>query len=291
MVKLHQLRIFESVSRHLNVTSAADELHMSQPAVSSQLKLLEKEYNLQFYDRSNQGMKLTQVGREFLEDIRPVLAKLDVIEHEFKKTVKKGRSSVLAIGGSHTLSVTVLPEILAVFRARHPDVQLVVETRDSCSVEADILEGGVELGLITNPTYFPNCVYEPYQDYEGVAFVPPDSEVPAKQMSLEELCTYPLVVKRDSIIIQEIRRRGYQPPLAVQCDAADAVKAAVVKGLGVGLLFAGRVETEIAEGQLRMLDVPEMRDIRIKAFIVYDNRKPLSGSALDFLHTLHESKA
>ena len=62
-MNLHQLRIFESISRHLNVTNAARELHMSQPAVSSQLKLLEQEFKLKFYKRSNRGMAMTRAGR------------------------------------------------------------------------------------------------------------------------------------------------------------------------------------------------------------------------------------
>jgi DNA-binding transcriptional LysR family regulator len=289
-VKLHQLNIFECVSRHLNVTNAAAELNMSQPGVSSQLKLLEKEYNLKFYARSNHGMSLTQIGRDFLEETRPILAKLKEIEKTFKTTVKASRSSILAVGGSNTLSVTVLPEILGTFRARHPDVQLVIQTSDSHTMESNVLNSEVEIALITNPTYFHDCVYEPYKDYESVAFVPPDSSLPNKQMSLEELAALPLIVRRGSVIVDEIRKRGYQPNLVVQCDAPDAVKASVERGLGVGLLFRGRVAPEIEKGQLRVLDVPEMKDIKIKAFIVFDNRKPLSSSAMDFLHTLHNSK-
>jgi DNA-binding transcriptional LysR family regulator len=291
MVKLHQLKIFECVSRHLNVTNAAAELNMSQPGVSSQLKMLEEEYNLKFYNRSNHGISLTPIGREFLEETRPVLAKFEEIERSFKKAVKESRSATLAVGGSNTLSVTVLPEILKVFRARHPDVQLVIKTSDSHSMETNVLNGGVEIALITNPTYFRDCVYEPYKDYESVAFVPPDSSIPDKPMSLQELTTLPLIVRRDSVIVDELRKRGFQPNLVVQCDAPEAVKASVEMGIGVGLLFRGRVIPEIEKGQLRMLDVPEMKDIKIKAFVVFDNREALSSSAMDFLHTLHSSKS
>jgi DNA-binding transcriptional LysR family regulator len=286
MATLHQLKIFECVSRHLNVTSAAEELKMSQPGVSSQLKLLEKEYNLRFYDRSNQGMSLTRVGREFLEEIRPLLSKIEEIDRRFKKNDNRSDSSLFVVGGSNTLSVTVFPEILGKFRARHPDIQLVLKTSSSHAMEASVQNSDVEVALITNPTYADHCIYKPFKDYESVAFVPPDSPISGERMTLERLTSYPLIAKRGSLIIDELRKRGYPPNLVVQCDAPDAVKAAVKRGLGVGLLFGGRVALEIEKGELRLLDVPEMKEIKIKAFVVYGNRKRLSARALDFLDTL-----
>jgi len=290
-MNLHQLRIFETISRHLNVTSAARELHMSQPAVSSQLKLLEQEYSLKFFARSNRGMEITRTGEDFLQAIRPVLARLDEVEQQFKNGGQALDSPVLTVGGSNTLSVTVFPEILFDFRSRHPEVQLVVETRESRILETSVLNAGVEIALITNPNYLPACTYEPYKEYEAVAFVPWDSAITEETMSLAELISHPLIVRRGSICVDELRRRGYKPDLAIQCDAPDAVKAAVQRGLGIGLLFRGRVEPEIEKGDLRVLDVPEMKDIKIKSFIVYDARRPLSASAQDFLQTLHRSIA
>jgi DNA-binding transcriptional LysR family regulator len=290
-VNLHQLRIFESISRHLNVTSAARELHMSQPAVSSQLKLLEQEYSLKFYERSNRGMKMTQAGQDFLHEIRPVLARLDEVELQFKNGGQEIDSPVLTVGGSNTLSVTVFPEILLDFKSRHPEVHLVVESRESRALEASVLEDGVEIALITDPAYFADCTYEPYRAYEAAAFVSTDSTITGDPMSLADLTAHPLIVRRGSICVDELRRRGYKPDLAVQCDAPDAVKAAVQRGLGVGLLFRGRVEREIEKGDLRLLDVPEMKEIKIESFIVYDGRKPLTTSAQDFLQTLHKSIA
>ena len=290
-MNLHQLRIFESISRHLNVTGAARELHMSQPAVSSQLKLLEQEYSLNFFIRSNRGMEMTRTGEDFLEAIRPVLARLDEVELQFKNGGQAIDLPVLTVGGSNTLSVTVFPEILFDFRSRHPEVQLVVETGQSRTLETSVLNAGVEIALITDPAYLPDCTYEPYKDYEAVAFVPAGSAITEETMSLAELTAHPLIVRRGSICVDELRRRGYKPDLAVQCDAPDAVKAAVQRGLGIGLLFRGRVEPEIEKGDLRVLDVPEMKDIKINSFIVYDGRKPLSTSAQDFLQTLHRSIA
>jgi len=96
---LHQLRIFESVARHLNVTRASQELHMSQPAVSQQLKLLEQQYGARFVVRIGQGVGLTERGRAFLDAIKPIIAKVEEVESTFKVKSNEKRSSFLTVGG------------------------------------------------------------------------------------------------------------------------------------------------------------------------------------------------
>jgi DNA-binding transcriptional LysR family regulator len=81
---LRQLRIFESVARHLNITRASQELHMSQPAASQQLKLLEQQCETRFVVRTGEGVKLTERGRAFLAVIRPILAQVKNVESTFK---------------------------------------------------------------------------------------------------------------------------------------------------------------------------------------------------------------
>jgi DNA-binding transcriptional LysR family regulator len=102
---LYQLKIFEAVARHLNITQASLELHASQPAVSQQLKLLQEDYKASFLMRHSHGVKLTDKGREFLKAITPVLSQLEDIEGRFKRNGTT-RKSLLAIGGSHTVSVS-----------------------------------------------------------------------------------------------------------------------------------------------------------------------------------------
>jgi DNA-binding transcriptional LysR family regulator len=92
---LHQLRIFEFVARHLNITRASKELHMSQPAVSQQLKFLERQFRERLLVRTRQGVKLTEQGRAFLNAVRPIIAQADKIESTFmvKSNAKKQVSS------------------------------------------------------------------------------------------------------------------------------------------------------------------------------------------------------
>lgn len=285
-MKLHQLRIFESVARHLSVTAAAGELNLSQPAVSLQLKLLEQEYGTKFLERTNRGVALTRQGAAFLEAIRALLIQADKVDAAFKASYMATGPEVLVVGGSNTLSVTVLPEILVEFRKRHPEVRLELETSESRLVEEYVLSSRVQIGLVTRPSYLPSCIYEEYAEHEAVAFVPPDSPLCGKTLSLRELTRHPLVARKGSQSIQELKRRGYRLNLALQCDAPEAVKTAVRKGMGIGILFRGRVDNEIRKGDLRMLDAPEIASITTHSFIIYHKRKALSASGRDFLDTL-----
>src|SRR5262245_41275486 len=117
---LHQLRIFESVARHLNVTKASQELHMSQPTVSQQIKLLEQQYETRFVVRIGQNVKLTKRGRTFLKTIRPIVAQVENVESVFRVKSTDKKSSFLTVGRSRSHSVTVLPEILRAFKQNHP---------------------------------------------------------------------------------------------------------------------------------------------------------------------------
>jgi DNA-binding transcriptional LysR family regulator len=285
-MNLHQLRIFEAVGRHLNITSAAHELHMSQPAVSSQLKSLEQEYGAKFYKRNNHGMEITGQGQEFLDALRPVLAQVDALEARFKIGRARDKSAVLLLGGSNTLSVTVLPEILVDFRKRHPEIRLVVETSHSRVMETRVQNAEIEIALITAPNYLPTCKYEPYIEHQAVAFVPPNHPLANRPVSLESLVNQPLVVRRGSTSVRELARRGYSLNIAAEFDAPEAVKSAVLGGLGIGVLFRSRVDPEIHRGEVAELEVPALNEITTRSFIIYGKHRPLSSAAKEFLQTL-----
>src|SRR5439155_21359688 len=126
---LHQLRIFECVVRHLNITKASAVLRISQPSVSQQLKLLEEEFATKFFIRLNQGVELTPEGEEFFNGIRPLLEEAENLEKRFKKSSPKANDTApLIVGGSRNVSVKTLPRLLMVLKERHPSLQFVLET-------------------------------------------------------------------------------------------------------------------------------------------------------------------
>jgi DNA-binding transcriptional LysR family regulator len=287
---LYQLKILDAVARHLNITQASSELHASQPAVSQQLKLLQEEYGSRFISRQSHGIELTAEGRAFLAAIRPVLAQLEIIEERFRADHGRKKNTNLRVGGSSSISVSLIPALLMDFRKNHPDIGFVLETNDSRTLEQRVLESELDLAIIINPSNSPLLVCEPYARHKVAAFAAPSCPMVGRVVSLAELAAKGLVLRTGSIVMDELVRLGLSSNLVSQCEAPEAVKAAVYNGLGVGILHRDSVEHDLRTGALKMLEVRELARIEVRSYIVYDNRKPLSLVAQHFLALLREKK-
>jgi DNA-binding transcriptional LysR family regulator len=288
---LHQLRIFECVARHLNITKASAALHVSQPSVSQQLKLLEGEFARKFFIRVTQGVELTPEGREFFDAIQPMLTEADKLEKRFKNGAKSSDGVPLIVGGSHNVSVNVLPKLLMAFKERHPSVQVVLETNESRIIETRLLNSELEIALVTNPSHRAEFVYEPYEEMELVAFCLPTNPLVRQKLTLRELFECPLVWRSSGRTEKVLTDLGYRMNITLRCESSSAVKAAVRLGMGVGILYSNSVASRVARGNLKLLNVPELKQLETKSFIVFDRRKTLGPIAQEFLQILREKRS
>ena len=285
---LHQLRIFECVVRHLNITKASVALHISQPSVSQQLKLLEEEFGTRFFMRLNQGVELTAEGDEFFNAIQPLLTEAEHLEKRFKSSSRENDTTPLIVGGSHNVSVNVLPKLLMAFKERHPSVQFILETNESHKIETRLLNSEAEIALITNPSHRAELMYESYEEMELVAFCLPTNPLARRKLTLKELAECPLVLRGGGRLEKVLTNLGYRMNVVLRCEASTTVKAAVRMGMGVGILYRNAIASRIAKGNLKMINVPELKEMGIKSFVVYDKRKPLAPMAQEFLQILRE---
>jgi DNA-binding transcriptional LysR family regulator len=263
---------------------------MSQPAVSQQIKLLEQQCETRFVVRIGQGVELTERGQAFLDAIRPIVAQVEDVESTFKAKPNDKKSNLLTVGGSRSHSVTVLPEILRAFKQNHPWIQFNLESNDSGTMEQRVLNADVEVALVNHPSVSDQIASEPYKEMGIVAFALAANPLVGKKITLTELFQIPLVVRRRSSTLKELLKQGYKPNIAVQCDVSEAVKAAVKRELGVGILYRETLEANLKSDDLKILHVPELEKIRTKSFIIYNKSRPLSAVANDFLHALRESR-
>lgn len=299
-MKLQRLRIFESISRHLNVTAAAEELYLSQPAASLQLKLLEQEYGLTLFKRKSNGMELTAEGRDFLDAVRPILAGVEAVDGKFKERNRPRRhhsanQNIIVVGTNHTLLASVLSNVLMRFREHWgPEAQVVLEIAGSNAIENQVQEFRLDVALISNPRNLPNCEYEAFQETKYEVAVVAAAHNPLSKrthLSLQELLKLPLIVRAGSTCVEELRRRGHELKMALQCRAPEATKLAISQGLGIGLVLRSWVQSEIESGEMVAITVPEINALTYQSYITWNKRRALNSHAQNLIQTMRDMKA
>jgi len=292
---LHQLRIFAAVTRHLNITKASEELHISQPSVSQQLKLLEEEYEVKLYKKIGRGIELTENGRLLVSDAESILLQLEELKEKFGNNLNNKKVGSLTVGGSHAPSASLLPLLLAVFKDTHPQVHLTLRTDKSRALELLVLNHEVELAVITNPSYSPDLVVEPCRKDKLVIFGPPTHPLAnGPKVVLAEVVRYPFVIKKgregvDHVgdILRQLEKRGFKVNVVLFCDSPDAVKTAVRHGAGLGILYHDLVQPEIKAGNVKVIKVRDLH-MTVNTSTIYHKNIPLSPMAQDFLTLLRE---
>jgi DNA-binding transcriptional LysR family regulator len=285
---LHQLKIFSSIAKFLNVTKASAELHISQPSVSQQVKLLQEEYGAKLYRKIGRGIQLTDEGRVFLKEIEPILIQVDLLKKKFGISLKQGS---LTIGGSHSPSASFLPLLVSVFNEAHSDTRLVFRTHNSDVLERMVADSEVEIAVVTNRSDSPYLRYEPCREEELVFFASPEHALAKqKNLTLPELADAPLVVFKKGrlrafeAVLRQIEKRGLTWNAVMYCESSDALKAAVRAKMGLGLIYRDLVQPEINRREFRMIAVPELK-MHSESYIIYHKEKPLSENAKVF-HSL-----
>ena len=286
---LHQLRIFGAVAKHLNVTRAAREVRISQPTVSKQLRLLQDEFRVKFYLRVGQGIKLTEEGRQFWFAVRPILKGIDQLGETFSGAPKE--TKFLIVGGTQSPSSSLIPEALQAFKLTHPDIQPILCTGDSPTLERMVLNLEVELALITKPSHNPRIAAQPFCSEPIVAVVSAKHPLARKKkLNQEELANAPFIVRTGGTIAKRLAEIGIKLNPVIMCSSSEAVKSAVQSAVGIGLFFRDSVEPGLKQGYLKSIEIPGLKEIHVQFYTISRKGTPLSCYAKDFLLLLRQAR-
>jgi len=159
---LRRLQLFVAAAKGLTLTKVSHALHVSQPAISRQLRLLQEEYNLTLFHRNGRGLELTADGKTFLKKIESIIAQVEQLKKNHSGEVGAERSKLLTIIGTHGPCAMFLPAIVAKFRKRHPEVQIELRADTIARVEDMIVKGEAEIGVTTSRPRSRRVACEPY---------------------------------------------------------------------------------------------------------------------------------
>lgn len=258
---LDQLKIFVEVAERGHVTRAASALGMSQSTVSSAISTLEGKYEVRLFDRVGRGIRLTENGRVFLREAQAVLNRATVARSILEDLA--GRTAPVAIGASQTIAAHWLPRRLATFHAGNPAVQFDVVIGNTQDIEAAVVEGKVNFGLVEGPTRHPALTRQ-HVDYDQFVMVI------ASDQALPLVASGRLDLRAVNWVVREAgsgTRRGLEDlaqseglslddlKISLILPANEAVREAIEAGAGATIISRHVVASAIGEGRLREIPV------------------------------------
>lgn len=242
-MNIQQLRFICEVARHgIKVSRVAELLHISQPSVSTQIRLLEEELGLTIFTRQrNRLIAVTPVGNEIIERARRALLEIDEIR-ELARAHSADNSGTLIIAASHTQARFRLPAVLRGFAEHYPRVHITIRPESGRQILDTLRAGQADIGILSSIDDLHSDLFGiPFQTYRRLLLVAPDHPLlEVASPSLDDIARHPIVLYEPSqtgaMILNALERMGRQATSVIKGTNADVVKAYVEQGLGVAVL-------------------------------------------------------
>ncbi|MEW5892120.1 MAG: LysR family transcriptional regulator [Pseudomonadota bacterium] len=274
-----RLQVFYTVAKQLSFTKAAEQLFMTQPAVTFQVKQLEEHFNARLFERSHGKISLTPAGElalNYAERILNLTAEMEARVSELTGQV----SGPLLIGASTTIAEYILPRMLGEFKQRHPETQARLTVANSETIENKVAEHTLDLGLIESPSHHPNLVTRACCEDELVMICAPMSELAKLSVATPKyLASFPYITRESGSGTREViddyfNHNGVPADelnLSMELGSREAIKGAVAAGLGFAIVSSTTVAKEVKLGELAA--VPLNPPLRRQLTLVYPQEK------------------
>lgn len=286
-MELFQLRSFLRVAEEGSITRAADALYITQPAVTQQIRSLERELGLPLFDRTGRGVRLTEAGLALQDYARRGIAILDECRTVISD-LAAGAGGRLAIGAGVTTSIAHLPDWLRSFRSKFPAVDVLVHTGRSREIAAMVLEREIDLGIVTSPVEHPNLEARRLFDEDIVLVAPPGHPFTGRPASIGDLNDAPLILfPRETgfrtYLDRALTDASVSPTVKMETDSVEAIRSLVQVGLGLSFLPEPAVRADISSGALVRVQPAGLPPLARTTSVVYRADRYLTAAARGFL--------
>ncbi len=287
---LHQLRTFRAVAEQLSFSVAAQELSISQPSVSYQVKELETVLGLPLIDRLGKRVRLTEAGQVLYEYARRTLALLDeaALVMEQMRGIERG---TLRVGASTTVGIYVVPLALGGYKKLHPNLAMSLEIGSRDVLQDRLKQCALDLAVLSLPVADPDLVTTPFMEDELVMVVPAGHPLAHRRsLTLRDFAEESFLIREPEsgtrlAVELAARRAGVDLKVGMELGSNGAIKHAVEAGLGVAVLSSRAVELERRGGRLVVVDI-EGFPIRRPWSIVHLRRRHLPSAVAQFIEFL-----
>jgi molybdate transport repressor ModE-like protein len=284
-ITLRQLRIFESVARHGSISRAANELSLTQPAVSMQIKQMEDQLGLVVIEQVGKKFALTEAGQELCFHAARIGTQMDSLIRAMDQFRELERG-VLRVSVVSTANY-FLPPLIASFSKEHPGVRVSLRVANRDAVLASVSSNEAELAIIGHTPERGDMVAQYFMDNPLVVIAAPNHPLAsAERLDIRRIEDEILVVREEGSGTRAAMERffaesgiSYQP--GCELNTNEAIKHAVQAGLGIGVVPAQTIELELQTGSLAVLPFDGFPIIR-RWFVIHRSDKRLSSAAQAF---------
>ncbi len=289
---LHQLKVFEAAARNGSFTRAAEELFLTQPTVSMQVKQLTKAVGLPLFEQVGKRLYLTEAGRELFATCREIFEKLSQFEMTVAdlKGLKQGRLRLSAI----TTAKYFVPRLLGPFCQLYPGIDIALQVTNHSGIVERLKENLDDLYIMSQLPDHLDISYQPFLDNPLVVLAPINHPLAQeKNISLQRLGEEPFILREPGsgtrTAIQKLfDEQGIMLKVKLELGSNEAIKQAIAGGLGVSVLSRHTLTPEAANTDLTVLDV-ECFPIRRHWYMVYPAGKQLSVVARTYFEYLMDA--
>ena len=282
---LRQLQVFEKVASRLNYSRAADELFLSQPAVSMQIKQLEAHIGLPLFEQMGKKIFLTEAGRELFHYSRNITQQLAEMQALFEemKGLGQGRLTLSVVNTANYFT----PQLLARFCRRYPGINVNLHVANRDAVLKQLADNSTDLAIMGQPPDAMDVSAESFLDNPLVVIAAPGHPLTKlKRVKFARLATETFLSREPgsgtrSAMERIFAEHGIQPHISMEMETNEAIKQAVQAGMGLGILSLHSIELELETKRLAILNVGHFPLLR-HWFVVHRSSKRLSGAALAF---------
>jgi len=269
---LNSLLVFHEVAKRRSFSKAAEELFISQPAVTKHIKELERKVGMGLIQRRRGGFALTEAGKILFKYTHKISSHLMDIEN-LLENLKKDHQGILKIGTTESYSKGLMPKLLSGFQASCPFMKIALDVGNSEEIEKSLLVYKNDLVLIAVTKKTSRFESIPFLKEELVLIVSPNHPlVKRKTVSLKELERYPLIIRAKGsttrrIILQAFKEVGIHPSLLIEAGSSEFIKQWVSEGKGVSIIVKRTVEDE--ERRKIIKTIPLLEKLYLQVAFLY----------------------
>jgi len=284
-ITLRQLKVFASVARCLSFTRAAEELHLTQPAVSMQVKQLENQLDIPLFEQLGKKIYLTEAGEEVYQYSRLIAQQLDELETVLAN-LKGLEAGKLRISVATTANYFA-PRLLAAFCQRFPGVNVILNVTNRQTLLRQLADNEVDMVIMGQPPAEMELEAEIFMDNPLVTIAPPDhaltkqKAIPIKELEKETFLMREAGSGTRNAMQRFFDQHGVTITTSMEVSSDEAIKQSVQAGLGLGVMSQDAVQMELGLGKLAVLDIKEFPFLRYW-YLVHRKGKRLSAIAEAF---------